>query len=210
MGTAAVTSPGGLHHLLLLLLLLLPAPAAPASTGTNGLREPSSLDEVHVVTLWTPQTTPLYREWTRLMTTAVDLDPSDRRYTIHAHRYHYGAIETREKAKGSDNGFMSVLWKTAVAAKLDVIYDLARRLPLGARIVVTDLDVSPLRSLVPLIEFHDRSRNGFTFLAESSKGTASEVRANCGFQMLTVTVETRRMLLWWLRQRGDEQVTINW
>ena len=28
--------------------------------------------------------------------------------------------------------------------------------------------------------------------------------------MVTVTAESRRLLQWWLRQRGDEQVTINW
>ena len=28
--------------------------------------------------------------------------------------------------------------------------------------------------------------------------------------MITVSAETRRLLQWWLRQRGDEQVTINW
>ena len=205
---AGSPSPFPSSLLLLLVLLLLPALAAPASTGANQLR--SDLDDVHIVALWTPQTTLLYREWTRLMTTAVDLDASERRYTIHAHRYHYGALETRAITKGSNNGFMSELWKAAVAAKLEVIYALARRLPLGARIVVSDLDVSPFRSLVPLIEFHDRSRNDFSFLAESSAGSAAEVKVNCGFQMLTVTAETRRMLLWWLLQRGDEQLVINW
>ena len=76
----------------LALWLLLFAVSTPAEVvvGAGANQVAAAVDEVHVVALWTPQATPLLREWTRLMITAVDADTSDREYKIHTHRFHYG------------------------------------------------------------------------------------------------------------------------
>ena len=95
-------------------------------------------------------------------------------------------------------------------AKLAVVSDAITTLPLGSKLIISDVDVSVFRSLAPLLGFHDREGNGVTFLAENYKGAAREPKVNCGFQLMTVTEETRRLVAWWRRQAGDEQITINW